>query len=186
MKSNEHNFIKRLKNQKEDALEYVYDMYIPYVKTIILNVLGKFGDRGMVEECIDDVFISVWNNADQFTGSTNDFKKWICAITRFKSIDYYRNRIKNTEQYLNELDIKEKISLEDEIIMMENKEEINRLLNSLDGLDNQVFVMKYFMGLKAEEIATRLNLSISSVNSRVYRGKKKLKERAIELGWEVI
>lgn len=32
MKSNEKNYIKRLKRQKEDALEFVVDTYLPLIK----------------------------------------------------------------------------------------------------------------------------------------------------------
>lgn len=32
MKSNEKNFIKRLQRQKEDALEFVVDTYLPRIK----------------------------------------------------------------------------------------------------------------------------------------------------------
>lgn len=38
MKSTDHNFIKRLKRQKEDALEYAVDKYLPLVKGITYNV----------------------------------------------------------------------------------------------------------------------------------------------------
>ena len=42
MKSNEKNFIKRLKRQKEDALEFVVDTYLPLIKGITYKVLLQF------------------------------------------------------------------------------------------------------------------------------------------------
>ena len=35
MRSNKKNFIKRLKAGKEDAVEYVIDEYLPFVKSIV-------------------------------------------------------------------------------------------------------------------------------------------------------
>ena len=61
-----------------------------------------------------------------------------------------------------------------------------KLLNELEFQDKEIFIMKYFLGLKAEEIGKRLNLSKSSVDSRIYRNKKKLKEKAIEFKLEVV
>ncbi|MBM7584623.1 DNA-directed RNA polymerase specialized sigma subunit [Bacillus pakistanensis] len=39
MKSSSTNFISRLKKQKEDALEYIIDAYMPLVKTIATKIL---------------------------------------------------------------------------------------------------------------------------------------------------
>lgn len=72
MKSLSTNFITRLKKQKEDALEYVIDAYMPLVKTIATKILNNM-KRSDVDECINDVFLSVWQNAHQFQGDTQDF-----------------------------------------------------------------------------------------------------------------
>lgn len=67
-KTNSSNFIKRLRNGKEDALEWTYDSYAPFVKSIVFSILHKFNDSGVIEECINDVFVSVWNNICKFNG----------------------------------------------------------------------------------------------------------------------
>ena len=84
------NFIKRLKKQKEDALEYVIDEYMPFVKAIALKILQPIGKRDSVDDCINDVFLEIWTNSHQFIGNEMDFKKWIGTITKYKAIDYYR------------------------------------------------------------------------------------------------
>ena len=90
MKCNETNYIQRLKNHKDDALEYIVDKYIPLVKGIAYKVLSPLKNEWIIEECINDVFLSVWNNSDKFNGNNDDFKKWIFKIAKFKAIDYYR------------------------------------------------------------------------------------------------
>lgn len=186
MKVNDKNFIKRLQKGKEDALEWTYDRYIPLVKSIVYKVLGKFDDDGVIEECINDVFLSVWNNCSKFQGEEANFKNWICSIAKFKAIDYYRDLVKKCEVVLEAIDLEERNTLEDEILLSENQNDVMKLLNELELIDKEIFIMKYFLGLKAEEIGKRLNLSKSSVDSRIYRNKKKLKERAIEFKLEVI
>jgi RNA polymerase sigma-70 factor (ECF subfamily) len=186
MKINEKNFIKSLKKGKEDALEWTYDKYIPLVKSIVYKVLIKFEDNGVIEECINDVFLAVWNNADKFQGDENNFRNWICSIAKFKSIDYYRSLVNKPEIILDSIDLQEKYTLEEEVLINEKKNDTMKLLNELEFIDREIFIMKYFLGLKAEEIGKRLNLSKSSVDSRIYRNKKKLKEKAIEFKLEVI
>lgn len=186
MKTNENNFIKRLQRDKEEALEWVYDRYVPLVKTVVQKVLSRFNDYGMIEECINDVFIAVWKNSKSFVGDEKKFRNWICSIARFKAIDYYRKIVKKSEDILDEVDIIEKDTIEDEIVLAENKKELELLLNSLDEVDRKIFIMKYFLGFKSEEISEELNLTKASINCRIYRNKKKLKINAVKLGLEVI
>ena len=185
MKANEENFIKKLKKHKEEALEYIYDEYIPYVKAIVDKVLIKFEDKGLIEECINDVFLIVWNKCDKFTGGKDEFKRWICTISKFKAIDYYRSYVKKSVEVLDKIEVCEKITLEEEIIMSENKNEVVELLNELDEVDRKIFMMKYFLDLKSDEIGKKLNLSKSSVDNRLYRGRIKLKKSKLEIYKEV-
>lgn len=185
-KSNDENFIRRMKSGKEDALEWTYDKYIAFVKSIVYKILIKFNDAGAVDECINDIFISVWNNIKKFNGDENSFRNWIGAIARFKAIDYYRALSKKCEEELKDEHLSKEDSLDYDIIQNENRKEIFELLNTLEETDKKIFIMKYFLGMKAEEISRKLNITKIAVDGRIYRNKKKLKKKADELNLEVI
>lgn len=177
MNSNKNNFIKRLKKGKEDALEYVVDEYIQIVKGIILKILKTINNQMIIEECINDVFLAVWNNSNQFSGDEVDFKKWICTIAKFKAIDYYRKEVKSFEIKLNEDITYNNICLEDEILISEEKNILLNEISLMNDIDKKIFIMKFFLGIKSENIALKLNLSKASVDNRISRGKKKLKKK---------
>lgn len=181
MKSTERNYIKRLKKQQEDALEYVVDHYISLVKGVVTNVLLPLNREDLIEECTNDVFLSAWNHADQFKGDAIDFRKWICTISKFKAIDYYRKAMKNVEISSEQLETGNEYSTEDILITLENRNEIIQLLNHLDLTDRTIFVMKFPLEIKTDEIAAHFNLSRTAVDNRVYRGKKKLQQQATHL-----
>jgi len=148
MKSNEENYIRRLKNKKEDALEFIVDKYLALVKSAVYKVLLPLKRDGIIEECINDVFFSVWNHSNKFKGEEVDFKKWIYKIAKFRAIDYYRKEIKNTEVSL-EQSISGDKSVEEEIISTEEIEELIVLINSLEPIDRDIFVMKFFLDVKS-------------------------------------
>ncbi|TSI06228.1 sigma-70 family RNA polymerase sigma factor [Lysinibacillus sp. BW-2-10] len=181
MKSNTSNFILRLQRQKEDALEFIVDSYLPLVKGITFKILSSLENEGIVEECINDIFLSIWNNSKSFQGDAMDFKKWICAIAKYKAIDYYRKASKRVEYSSNSLDMNAESSVEDELIIMEDKAELIKLINLLEPIDRKIFIMKYFYDLKTDEISAKLGLTISSIDNRIYRGKKKLYNKAANL-----
>lgn len=174
MKSNEKNFVTRLQMEKEDALEYIIDQYLPLVKGISTKVLGPIQNEGIIEECINDIFLSIWNNGAKFKGNTSNFKNWVAAIARFKAIDYYRQAVKSNETDLEQLELPASYSVEEEIINTENKKEILAFIRTLDPIDQKILVMRYFLDIRSEEIAEKVGLTKSAVDSRIFRGRKKL------------
>ena len=54
---------------------------------------------------------------------------------------------------------------------MEDREELLKLINQLEPLDQKVFIMKYLLGMKTEEIGDKLGLTRAAIDNRVYRGK---------------
>lgn len=186
MKLNETNYIQRLRKGDENALDYIVDQYLPLVKGTVRKVLRQFNDSGLIEECINDIFLSIWNNADKFKGKTEDFKKWIFTISKFKAIDYYRSKIKGAKVVLETIEILGDTSAEDEIVILENKNEIMRLLDNLEPMDRKIFVLKFILGYKSTEIATKLNITKSAVDNRIYREKRKLKKKLTKSNLEVI
>lgn len=181
MKTNEANFIKRLQRQKEDALEFVVDTYLPIIKGITYKVLGPLKNEGVIDECINDIFLSIWDNSKKFKGDSIDFRKWICTIAKFKAIDYYRKASKQVEFSSEYMDVNADLSAEEELILLEDRTELIKLVNQLGPTDREIFIMKFFLGLKTEEIANKLGLTNASIDNRVYRGKQKLNKKVISL-----
>jgi RNA polymerase sigma-70 factor (ECF subfamily) len=181
MKSNESNFIQRLHRQKEDALDYIVDQYLPLIKGVTYKVLSPLNNTGIVEECINDIFLSIWDNSRTFNGDSSDFKRWICAIAKFKAIDYYRKESKKVESTSNVLELKSGKSIEEELILNERRAELIILINQLDPVERDIFIMKFFLGLKSEDISKKLGLTKAAIDNRIYRGKQKLNKKASKL-----
>ncbi|MCK6205569.1 sigma-70 family RNA polymerase sigma factor [Bacillus infantis] len=176
MKCSDRNFIKRLKKKKEDALEYIIDEYSPLVHAICRKALSDFGDAA-IQECLNDVFLAVWEQASRFEGKSDDFKKWIGMLAKYKSIDLFRQLERQAVREQDDRIIYEYPGQQDVQMQLIRKEERNNMLlaiSSLPELDRDIFVQKYYLNLSAAEIAESLGLSVAAVDNRLYRGKKKL------------
>ena len=93
MKSNEKNFIKRLQRQKEDVrirCRYILTTH----KGIAHKVLLPIQNDGLIEECINDIFLSIWNNANKFHGEPSDFKSGLRRLRSLKQLIITGNRLK--------------------------------------------------------------------------------------------
>lgn len=172
MKEKRRNFIKILKKHKEDALEYVVEQYLPIVKMIVVKSLQSQNNPGLMEECINDVFLAVWHNIDQFEGEPEDFRKWIAVIAKYKATDAFRKAIISPE-----------VQVEDNFIPIQDsnytalkkEEQFLHYLSGLGEVDRTIFIMKYYLEIKNGEIVKQLELSIQAIENRLYRGETKTK-----------
>lgn len=180
MKITPENFIKQFKKGKEPALEYVIDEYAGIVKAIVYNSLGAYRDLQVIEECISDTFLGAYENAKQFSGGHEDFRKWICTIAKFKAIDAQRKLTKQPIATELETDTLLVQSAEDEFILQSTTNELLVLMARLDEVDWDIFTMKYFLNMQNQEIATKLGLTKSAIDNRLYRGKKKMQKFRVE------
>ncbi|RPF57069.1 sigma-70 family RNA polymerase sigma factor [Aquisalibacillus elongatus] len=188
MEITEKNFIKQLKKQNEQALEYIVDQYLPLIKGITYKVLSPINQQSLLDECINDIFLSIWNNSKKFKGQKVDFEKWICAIAKFKAVDFYRKASNNQDIPVEQINHSHSQSPEDSYVEMENNQDLINLLNQLKPIDKEILIRKYYFDESSKEIAQALDLSITSVDNRIYRGKKKLSGEInkFELGGNVL
>ena len=185
MKINEDNFIGQLKIKNPKSLDYVIDKYAALIKGITTKTLISLGDTGLIDECISDVFIAIWNNSQKFKGDSKKFKNWVCAIAKFKAIDYYR---KYSKKFKNEV-IGENIttgkSIEDDFM---EELESNKLVNIIESFgepDRSIFVMKFLLGEKSKSISESLGLTVSNINTRISRGRESIRKQFYKESKEV-
>ena len=182
----ENNFIKKIKLKNPQAMDFLVDKYGRLLYTVIYKTLGKFNDNGILEECMNDVLINIWENIDKYSGENNinlegeerKFKNWICVIARYKSIDYYR-KLANEKHVIHFEECSEvsDFSIEESLILKEQKEELYNHINEMDDIDRKIFIMRYYLEQSIEDIADSLKLSKSSIYTRLSRGRSQLKRK---------
>ncbi len=128
------------------------------------------------EECISDVLLAIWDNIEGFNEKESSFKNWICAIARYKAIDYKRKYISKISEELNQ----ELSYIDENLYKLELEEDIEELLSSLNHKDRELFRRYYLDGDKLEEIAVENNTNVSNLHSRLSRGRKKIRRSILK------
>lgn len=163
--------IKYIKKKKEVGMEMLIDKYRGLITAVVRKHLGVL--KNYEEECVSDVFLSVWNNIKTFDKNKNSFKNWVCAISKYKAIDYKRKYLSKIET----VDISNDICyIDKELIKSEIDEEIKEILSHLNERDKELFVKHYLEGEDLEEIAIKNNTKVSNLYNRLSRGRKKIRE----------
>lgn len=163
MKVNEENYIKELQKGRESALNFILDKYLPLVKGVSLKVLGTFKDDGLVEECINDVFLSIWKNAKSFRGDNiGDIEITLVSAVADKNKLEVSYEIKDKEGRLS----KESQLASDISHFLRGQVYINEIdiMRSGGGdfkyIDNNTMLHSYSYNLPSIELGDELNINI--------------------------
>ncbi|MTK13358.1 MAG: sigma-70 family RNA polymerase sigma factor [Clostridiaceae bacterium] len=173
MKINDENFLLELKKKNPEALEYIINTYCNLVFKIVINVLGKDNYEN-AKECINDVYLLVWNKSHLYNPEKSSFKNWLLAVSKYKAIDYKRSLVKKDNVQIEEQVLVSKIDVENEYILKEAKEELIKLLQYEHKLDRELFIRKYILDQDMDSLCKKFNLSKGAVYNRLWRTKNSL------------
>ena len=160
----------------------LYNEYSVLVYNVALNYLQNIEDA---EEITQDVFIQLHTSLQKFQEKSS-LKTWIYRITINKCLDFIKHKNSQKRFFIfgkksqNEFEILNISNFEHPGILLENKEKAKLLFGIINELkENQktAFILSKVDGLSNPEIAAIMNLSISSVESLVFRAKTILKDK---------
>jgi RNA polymerase sigma factor (sigma-70 family) len=168
------------KNQFD--LTNLYHTYKVLVYNVALNYLQNVEDA---EEITQDVFVKVYQSIDKFKDQST-LKTWIYRITINQSLDFIKHKNSQKRSFIfgkkseNEYEINNASNFEHPGIALENKENGQILFHAINELpENQktAFILSKFDGLSNPEVAEIMELSISAIESLIFRAKNTLKEK---------
>lgn len=158
-------------------MEILIDQYNGLITSVIRYHLGSL--INYEEECVSDTLLAIWDNIEGFDQDKNTFKNWICAIAKYKAIDYKR-------KYLNKIEIsdldEQNYYIDKNLLKIEIQEELNETLKFLSEEDKEIFRRYYLNDESVIDIANDKKLAISSVHSKLSRGKAKIRKSLLNEG----
>lgn len=175
MKVTEDNFILKLKQKNDKALEYVLDHYGWIIKSIVKKNLYNL--EMYQDECINDILLGIWNNIDRFDEEKSTFKNWVACIAKYKTIDYRRKYLKDLQnETIDNMEIKTEDNSHKELIENEISSELENMLNQLKERDRELFLKLYVEEKDIDTISEETGMHRDLIYNRVSRGKKKLRD----------
>ncbi len=160
----------------------LYNQYKVLVYNVALHYVQNIEDA---EEITQDVFVQVYQSIEKFQNNST-FKTWIYRITINKSLDFIKHKKSKKRFFIfglrsdSETELQNISNFEHPGIAMENQEDaaiLFKVINELTENQRTSFILSKLDGLNNPEIATIMDVSISSVESLVFRAKTTLKEK---------
>lgn len=151
-----------------DAFHHLYDLASKNVYGFALSITKNTHDA---EDVLQETFLKVYAKAGDYTAQGKPMA-WILTIARNLALSRLREQGKT-------LTLEENQDTIPDFSMVENAEQrlvLETLFRVLNTEEKEILVMHVASGLKHREIATILELPLSTVLSKYHRALKKLKE----------
>ena len=170
--------------RSEEAITQTKQKYGPYCTKIAYNILASFEDA---EECVADTYLRLWEAIPPARPA--NLKAFLGRITHNLAINRYRansRRIRsNLNEVLTELQITELEDPAEEIQRRALAAAVSEFLLSLKPDNRRVFVLRYWNYDAISVISKKVGLKEATVNSMLYRTRKKLKNYLEREGWNL-
>ena len=82
------SLLERCAEADSSALEPLYQLASPILFGCLTRILRR---RALAEEALQDVFVSIWQRAGQFSSSRGRPMAWMMSIARYRAIDLLRH-----------------------------------------------------------------------------------------------
>lgn len=170
-----------LKTDPNAGMTLLLTQYAGLIYSVVKHKLaGPYFCDADIEHCVADTFSEFYCDLDKFQQSAGSIRAWLCVIARHNAFDRLR-RYKKEAGTLS-LDAEgitepqdENFSVEEALITKEFKEELLREIKALGEPDSTILLRKYYLSESSKKVAERLNLTVSSVDTRAHRAIQKLR-----------
>ncbi len=201
----DEDLAKRLHERDPKALEVLISRYSREIFYFIRLVLDGVGVIQDAEECVNDLFVTVWQEIDTFDSARGTLRTWLTMRAKYIALDRRRqlcrcqtHNVQSSDEmngwYLAEntaglpssvwdydlgratLLSHPEASLENLLEQSERREELCRALATLPELDRFLIYQRYFKFASTEELATKTGLTRHAIDTRLWRARKSLRD----------
>ena len=157
------------------AFAELYDLTARRVYGMVLQVLRS---PEHAEEVTQEVYAEVWQQAARYSPSKGSVNTWMITMARRRAVDRVRSvssEVARDERYAGaaepEIDV-----VWDRATQRQDVERVRLGLRSLTELQSEALTLAYYEDLTQSQIATRLNVPVGTVKSRIRDAMKRLGE----------
>lgn len=204
---------RRLLERDPEALETLISRYSREVFYFIRLVLDGIGVAQDAEECVNDLFVAVWQEIDTFDVDRGTLRTWLTMRAKYIALDRRRQLCRRQAHNIQSADESRQwntsdgsgshrssgygydesrvtlpphpeASMENLLEQSERREELRLALATLPELDRYLIYQRYFKFATTEELAAKTGLTRHAVDTRLWRARKSLREALKEHMYE--
>ena len=157
------------------ALEKLYQRVATQLLAVLMRILRR---RDLAEDALQDVFVRIWQQAQQYDQIRGRPLSWMISIARYRAIDLIRGQRRVVSLVEEELPVELIATDPASESIEESSRTQNALQHCLDLLSapqQRCLVLAYQDGLSHDAVATSVGQPLGTVKSWIRRGLQTLR-----------
>lgn len=168
--------------REENELGFI-ELADKYGRLLFYIAKGILGNRTQdIEECVNDTYLKLWNNIDNYDVEKASLKTYLKVIVRNTAINKLRDLSRHENNQMSD-DISEVAQyyvdnsqdVEEQVFNRESLDLLNSLIKGLKPRDREIIIRKYFYLQSSKEISKSMKITVTAIDSKASRLRKKLK-----------
>ncbi len=164
IKYSEQELVALLKEQNNDAFNYLYDHYSGALFTIINQIVP---DKDTASDVLQEVFVNVWRKIGTYDETKGRLFTWMLNIARNAAIDKVRSKGYRDNQKTQPIVEGENAGMSMSSNPVVNDVGLKKVLTTLNEEYRKLIDLSYFQGFTHEEIAKMLGIPLGTVKTRI-------------------
>ena len=163
-KYSEQELVVLLKEQNNDAFNYLYDHYSGALFTIINQIVS---DKDTASDVLQEIFVNIWRKIGTYDETKGRLFTWMLNIARNAAIDKVRSKGYRDNQRTHPIAEGENAGMAMSSNPVVNDVGLKKVLTTLNEEYRKLIDLSYFQGFTHEEIAKMLGIPLGTVKTRI-------------------
>jgi len=169
--------VSRLAAGCQAALDPLQERYA----SVLTSLASRQLDRPSAEEIVQDVFLMVWQHAQNFDANRGEFRPWMFQIARRRILNELRRRRSrpqlhaDTEGGLLDGLADDGPGVPEQVASDERRSAVRCALQVLSPAQREAVAMAFLQELTHEEVANVLRVPLGTIKTRIRSGLSRLR-----------
>ena len=174
----EQLLIEKLKSGDPDSFS---DIFSAYYKDMVSFAYSFTHELPVAEDIVQDTFVKLWEDHEKLN-VTVSLKSILLKTIQNKCIDWLRHKkiVNNHSTFIIDNSPLYEYDTDNYVLRSELEGKIEKAIANLPDKFKEAFEMSRFEGLKYEEIAVKLNVSLRTVEVRISKALDLLRKSLVD------
>jgi RNA polymerase sigma-70 factor (ECF subfamily) len=166
----EQRLLLRIADDDRDAFDELFNSYHRRLFTFLFRLTRS---HGAAEELTNDVLLTVWKDAGRFRGDSKP-SSWIFGIAYRTALAHLRKRKLKLVPF-----VEQDAAAVENGARLEREDWVRQGIDALPPKQQLTVMLVYFLGLTCAETANVSGVPLSTVKTRMFHARKKMKDHLV-------
>jgi RNA polymerase sigma-70 factor, ECF subfamily len=172
--ASDEELMERIGSGDKESYKILVQRYLHPSYRLVQRLIARETEA---EDIVQEAFMKVWEKAESWRPSAK-FKTWFNQILVNRCIDWQRSqKYRNSLPLIDSFDYAADNSVERTILEQEKQHYVKAAVQDLPEKERIALVLHYYQGFSQQLVAEILNVSVSAVETLLYRARLHLKKQ---------